>query len=296
MCRQIFYSLYIISINSFLREHQLYHTRRTKSFVQGTLHSPATHKILMAIPLLFLLLSISLVPSHAATTTTTCSSYKFTNNKTFDKCANLDHLSASLHWTYNSDGTLSIAFIAPPASPNGWVAWGINPVSEGMIGTQALIAFKQSNGLMTVKTLNITSYKSVQESPILYETSDLSSEFGSDGNIVLFGKLKIGKSVESMNQVYQVGSAVTNGMPNKHAFDTQNLESKAVLVLTGTNFASMEPAPAPSDGSSTAEAPSKSSRNEASAPASSPNSARRSGVSGLWSIMVVLLVGCMVRF
>jgi Protein of unknown function (DUF568) len=248
----------------------------------------------MDIPLLFLLLSITLVPSHAATTTT-CSSYKFTNNKTFDKCANLDHLSASLHWTYNSDGTLSIAFIAPPASPNGWVAWGINPVSEGMIGTQALIAFKQSNGLMMVKTFNITSYKSVQESPILYETSNLSSEFGSDGNIVLFAKLKIGKLV-GLNQVYQVGSAVTSGMPNKHAFDTQNLESKAELVLTGTNFASMEPAPAPSDGSSIAGSTSAQSKGEASAPGSSPNAARRSGASGLWSIMVVLLVGCMVRF
>lgn len=250
----------------------------------------------MAIPLLLLLLSISLVPSHAATKTTTCTSYKFTNKKTFTKCADLDHLSASLHWTYNSDGTLSVAFIAPPASPNGWVAWGINPTSDGMIGTQALIAFKESNGSMAVKTLNITSYKSVQVSPILYETSDLSSEFGSDGNIVLFATLKIGKSVESLNQVYQVGAAVTNGIPNKHAFDQDNLDSKAALVLTGTNFASMEPAPAPSDGGSVAAAPGAPSTGGASSPGSSSNAALRSGVSGLWSILVALLVGCMLRF
>ncbi|KAJ4805295.1 Cytochrome b561 and DOMON domain-containing protein [Rhynchospora pubera] len=247
----------------------------------------------MAIPLLFLLLSISLAPSHAATD---CASYKFSNNKTFDKCSTLAHLSASLHWTYNSDGTLSIGFIAPPAAPSGWVAWGINPTATGMIGTQALIAFKQSNGSMAVNTYNITSYKSIQQSPILYEPSNLSSEFGSDGNIVLFATLKIGKSVESLNQVYQVGSSVTNGVPDEHAFNTDNLNSKAELVLSGTNFASKEPAPAPSNGRSEAAAPGASSGGNASSPAAGANAAWRSSVSGLWSIFLVLLVGCMVRF
>jgi hypothetical protein len=251
----------------------------------------------MAIPLFLILLSISLVPtSHAATKTPSCSSYKFTNNNTYTKCTDLDQLSASLHWTYNSDGTLSIAFIAPPAAPTGWVAWGINPTAESMVGTQALIAFKESNGSMTVKTYNITSTKSVQESPILYETSDLSSEFGSDSNIVLFATLKIGKSVESLNQVYQVGSSVTKGVPDKHAFKQENMASTAVLTLTGTNFASMEPAPAPSNGTSVAAAPGSPSTGKASSPSSSSNAAWRSGISGVWNILVVVLVCCMVRF
>ncbi|KAJ3688534.1 hypothetical protein LUZ61_017698 [Rhynchospora tenuis] len=247
----------------------------------------------MAIPLLFLLLSISLAPSHAATS---CASYKFSNKKTFDKCTTLEHLSASLHWTYNSDGTLSIAFVAPPAAPSGWVAWGINPTAKSMVGTQALVAFKRTNGSMAVNTYNITSVSGIKESPILYEPSKLSSEFGSDGNIVLFATLKIGKSVESLNQVYQVGSSVTNGVPDEHAFNTDNLNSKAELVLSGSNFASMEPAPAPSNGSSEAAAPGASSGGNASSPAAGTNAAWRSSVSGLWNILVVLLVGCMVRF
>lgn len=250
----------------------------------------------MAIPLLLLLLSISLVPTSHAATKSTCSSYKFTNNKTYTKCTDLDQFGASIHWTYNADGTLSIAFIAPPASPTGWVAWGINPTAEGMIGTQALIAFKESNGSMAVKTYNITSYSGVQESKILYETSDLSSVFGSDGNIVLFATLNIGKSVASLNQVYQVGSSVTKGVPDEHALKSENLASKAELALTGTTLASKEPAAAPSDGRSIATAPGSPSTGKTSSPGSSPNAAWRSGVSDMWSILVVLLVCYIVRF
>ncbi|KAF3327747.1 Auxin-induced in root cultures protein 12 [Carex littledalei] len=243
----------------------------------------------MAIPLLFLLLSVSLVPTSHAATKSTCSSYKFTNNKTYTKCTDLDQFRASLHWTYNADGTLSIAYIAPPASPTGWVAWGINPTAESMIGTQALIAFRESNGSMAVKTYNISSYTSVQESPISYETSDLSSVFGSDGNIVLFATLKIGKSVEILNQVYQVGSSVTNGAPDKHALKPANLASKAELALTGTKFTSMgpAPAPAPSDGRSVAGAPGSPSTGETSSPGSSPNAAWRSGVSDMWTKLFI---------
>ncbi|KAL2509525.1 DOMON domain-containing protein [Forsythia ovata] len=62
-----------------------------------------------------------------------------------------------------------IAFIATPARPNGWIAWAINPTSTGMAGSQALIAFKDSKGAMTVKTYNITLYSSLTESKVWYE-------------------------------------------------------------------------------------------------------------------------------
>lgn len=89
--------------------------------------------------LFFLSLFLQIQPSHSAT----CTSQKFTKNRIFQHCDDLPQLKSYLHWTYDSKNSLlSLAFIAPPSKPNGWIAWGINPNGTGMIGTQALIAFK----------------------------------------------------------------------------------------------------------------------------------------------------------
>ncbi|KAJ3681211.1 hypothetical protein LUZ60_015700 [Juncus effusus] len=190
----------------------------------------------MAAPLLFLLLlSFSLSSSLIqASSNSICSSHNFTNNKSFTQCTDLPHLSSSLHWTYDSSGSLSIAFIAPVSSPNGWIAWALNPKMDSMIGAQALIAFKQTDGSMAVKTYNIVSYESIKESPISYETSDLSAESGSDGDLRLFATIKIGTDVQSLNQIYQVGESVTNGVPDRHELKSDNLASKGIFNLGET--------------------------------------------------------------
>ncbi|XP_043720328.1 cytochrome b561 and DOMON domain-containing protein At3g25290 [Telopea speciosissima] len=160
----------------------------------------------------------------------TCSSQQFSSNRLYDHCNDLPHLSSYLHWTYDSsNSSLKIAFLATPAKTDGWVAWAINPQSPSMIGAQALIAYKL-DGNMTMKTFNITSYKSITPSKIAYEVWDMEAEY-SDGMMRIFATVGLPSQMTTINQVWQVGGAVSNGIPVIHAFQSANLNSKGTLDL-----------------------------------------------------------------
>lgn len=172
----------------------------------------------------------------------TCTSQTFTNNKLYTFCNDLPYLNSYLHWAYDSaQSTLSIAFIATPPRPDGWVAWAINPTATGMVGSQTLIAFRQPDGKMAVKTYNITSYAPLQESKVWFDVKESSAE-SSGGAIRLFATLVLpekGKTV--VNQVWQVGSSVTGGVPVKHELQPANLNSKGSLdLLKGQTTASTD--------------------------------------------------------
>ena len=185
-------------------------------------HSSAL--VFLALCLCFLLL---ISPAHSLT----CTSQKFTNNAVYTQCLDLPQLSSYLHWTHNqTNSSLSIAFIAQPAKTDGWVAWALNPTGSGMLGAQTLLAFK-SNGAMTVKTYNITSYGPITESTLSFEVWDLTAE-ESNGLIWLYAKLKVPGNADTVNQVWQVGSSVTSGVPDAHAMNTANKNSKSTLNLT----------------------------------------------------------------
>ncbi|KAH7576419.1 hypothetical protein ACOSP7_003302 [Xanthoceras sorbifolium] len=161
----------------------------------------------------------------------TCNSQTLKNKKKFDKCLDLPALDSYLHYSYNAtNSSLSIAFLAPPAKPEGWIAWAINPTGEGMIGSQALLAFK-SNNKVVVKTLDVASYSSISESKLSFETWDLSGEATSNGNLVIYGSMKVEEKAEKLNQVWQVGGEVTDGKPKKHEFQPENMKAKDTLVL-----------------------------------------------------------------
>lgn len=187
----------------------------------------------------------------------TCTSQTFSQqNVKFANCTDLPALKAFLHWNYDPaakpDPTLSIAFIAPPAKPDGWVAWALNPTSTGMVGSQSLVAFKDTNGSIVVKTYNITSYGPISESKISYNVLKKSAE-SSRGLITIFATLALPAGNTKLNQVWQVGSTVSNGVPAKHAFAPDNLSSKNTLQLV-SNTAEEGNAPAPAPASSTAPA------------------------------------------
>ncbi|KAA8543560.1 hypothetical protein F0562_021694 [Nyssa sinensis] len=201
-------------------------------------------------------LFLLILPSHSLT----CSSQNFTNSQLYANCTDLQSLGSYLHWTYNSTGSsLSIAFIAPPAKSDGWIAWAINPTGTGMAGAQALIAFKGSNGSMTVNTYNISSYGSIVQSKILYPVTNKSAE-QSGGLMKIFATLTLPQNTTTVNQVWQVGGSVTGGHPDKHEFLPANLMAKATLNLTveqsndGTPTGSNATAPSSTNG--TAAAPS----------------------------------------
>ncbi|OIS98985.1 PREDICTED: cytochrome b561 and DOMON domain-containing protein At3g25290-like [Nicotiana attenuata] len=161
-----------------------------------------------------------------------CTSQKFTKNRIYEHCNDLPHLNCYIHWNYNSkDFSLNLAFVATPTKPNGWIAWGINPNATGMVGTQALIAFKQSNGSIVAKTFKLNSYKSIVPGELAYRVTNIEAMY-SNGMMVIFASVKLPEGMKELNQVWQVGSSVLNGtFPGIHDFQPENLNSKGKLDL-----------------------------------------------------------------
>ncbi|XP_050204380.1 auxin-induced in root cultures protein 12-like [Mercurialis annua] len=189
---------------------------------------------LSSILILTLSLTVTLLisPAHSQI----CASQKLNTTNQYANCSDLPTLNATLHYTYNaSNSSLSIAFTAKPAKPDGWAAWGVNLNGTGMIGGQALVAMKSSSGAVIVKKFNLKSYSEILETTTLgVEVWDVSGE-SMNGDYVIFAKVKVPESLEKMNQIWQVGSSVSNGFPKKHEFGPSNLNSKATINLVAVN-------------------------------------------------------------
>ncbi|KAK4440974.1 cytochrome and DOMON domain-containing protein [Sesamum alatum] len=234
---------------------------------------------------LLLIAVVALLISPA--TSQTCKSQTFAQRNTkFANCTDLPTLKAQLHWTYDPSArpnpTLNVAFIAPPARPEGWVAWALNPTGSGMVGAQALIAFKDTNGSAVVKTYNISSYSSIAESRISYEVLSKRAEFA-DGAVRIFATLALPTGGEAVNQVWQVGSSVKDGVPVKHDFSAENMQSRGTLQLV-SKAAEEDTAPPPTN-SNGGEAPTGAQRGNDSGGSS------RICVSGLGLYGVLVLLG-----
>ncbi|KAL6511090.1 hypothetical protein OROGR_022214 [Orobanche gracilis] len=186
----------------------------------------------MAASSFLLIAAVSLLISPALSIT--CDSQILSpRNTTFANCTALQALDAVLHWTYSPTPkpTLSVAFTAAPASSSGWVAWGLNPTATGMLGTQALVAFKQPNGSLVVKEYNISSYGGISESKISYDVLNKSAVHYSGGNITIYATLELPEAQATVNQVWQVGAKLTGGVPAVHAMGKDNKDSKGELKL-----------------------------------------------------------------
>ncbi|XP_040383519.1 cytochrome b561 and DOMON domain-containing protein At3g25290-like [Oryza brachyantha] len=181
----------------------------------------------------------------AAASARGCAGEAFSANRAYAACSDLPRLGASVHWTYDgAAGELSVAFVAAPAAPGGWVAWGLNPSGDGMAGAQALVAVPSSSssspGVWDVRTYNISGYALGEPGPIAFPALDLAAELGSDGRVRVFGRLSLAAlgGAGVLNQVWQVGPAVTDGVPAPHAMAGDNLAAKAKLdLLTQTTTA-----------------------------------------------------------
>nr|XP_043637497.1 cytochrome b561 and DOMON domain-containing protein At3g25290-like [Erigeron canadensis] len=186
----------------------------------------------MASFFMFCLIFITLtVPQSKAQST--CTTQNFTNNKQYDHCNDLPQLGSYLHWNLDTvNNTVSIVFIAPPATPDGWVSWAINPTADGMVGSQALVGYKATNGNMAVDTYNISSYSDFTKGKLAFDVWDKTCEY-QDGMIRIFATIELPVNGETtVNQVWQVGGRVSSGgFPAQHAFQAGNLASKGSLDL-----------------------------------------------------------------
>lgn len=193
--------------------------------------SSSTRSIVLGLSLWFLLIS----PALSLTCTSQSKNLK---NEIYAHCLDLPSLSSFLHFTYDaSNRSLSIAFVAAPAKSGGWIAWAINPTAPGMAGSQALVAYKDSKGAVTVKLYNVSSYESIVPTKKLsFDVWDTSAD-ESGGLMRIYGKVKVPEELAKagkLNQVWQVGPSVTpGGMIAKHDFAPPNLNSKGSLDLSG---------------------------------------------------------------
>ena len=135
---------------------------------------------------LLLLLLVAALPVAMSS----CAGEDFPSGRSYVTCEDLPHLGAALHWTYDaSEPSLSLAFVAAPAAPGGWAAWGINPTGSGMVGAQALVALAggaaNSSAPAAVRTYNITGYSPLGDAstPIAFPATGLAADVGGGGKV-----------------------------------------------------------------------------------------------------------------
>ncbi|KAK4779197.1 hypothetical protein SAY86_006725 [Trapa natans] len=183
---------------------------------------------------LVIVLVLSLLAFSApAANSLACTTQKLTDSGIYSTCLDLPALGSTLHYSYNAaNSSAAVAFITSLPESRGWVSWALNPTGTGMVGCQALIAFKDaSTGAMAVKTYNVSSYGSVEESKISFEVWDMAAESATDGTMRIYAKIKVPGDASKLNQVWQVGPSVTDGVPDKHDFAVANLVAKGTLNL-----------------------------------------------------------------
>ncbi|KAF8082070.1 hypothetical protein N665_0850s0021 [Sinapis alba] len=187
--------------------------------------------------LLLILAVASVVSIISPATSLTCSTQNIlSSDKTpFQTCLDLPELESYLHYTYDAtNSSLSVAFVATPSRSDGWIAWAINPTATTMSGSQTFLAYRSGAGeAPVVKTYNISG-NNLSEGRLAFEFWNLRVEALNGGRMAIFTTVKVPAGDGSVNQVWQVGGNVTNGRVGVHPFSPPNLNSRAVLNLTGT--------------------------------------------------------------
>ncbi|EAZ45260.1 hypothetical protein OsJ_29902 [Oryza sativa Japonica Group] len=174
---------------------------------------------------LALLLLLAAMAAASVAAAGGCAGEAFSANRAYAACSDLPRLGASLRWTYDrgAGGELFVAFLGGARGAG-----------------RALVAVPSSSGAWEVRTYNISGYAVGEPGPIAFPASDLAAELGADGRVRVFGTLSLAAygGAGVLNQVWQVGPAVTGGVPAPHAMGGANLAAKAKLdLLTQTTTA-----------------------------------------------------------
>ncbi|XP_030539706.1 cytochrome b561 and DOMON domain-containing protein At5g47530-like [Rhodamnia argentea] len=182
-------------------------------------------------PILFTLCIVLCSLHMASSQADSCANHTFSSDKAFDSCTDLPVLGAHLHWTYNpAAASLHVAYRASQ-SPSGWIAWAINPTGTGMVGSQAIVAFQNSDGTMNAYTTPIDSYSpSMGAKELSFRVSNVTAEY-TGGEMTIFavvGPLGNG-TTGGANQVWQAGDSVVGGVPQAHAASGDNVKSMGTI-------------------------------------------------------------------
>ncbi|KAM0950354.1 putative cytochrome b561 and DOMON domain-containing protein [Dioscorea sansibarensis] len=168
-----------------------------------------------------------------------CLSDTFSNSKVFSSCNSLSRLSAAIHWNFHpSNGTIDIAYRASQSS-TGWVAWALNPTSQGMISAQTFFAFPGSNSSMLVYLTRISSFNPVvQDGNLSFTVYSKEAEY-SNGYMTIYATLELPGNSTIVNQVWQAGTVFSNGVPSGHSTTGDNiLSAGSIDFLSGATSGS----------------------------------------------------------
>ncbi|XP_024965414.1 cytochrome b561 and DOMON domain-containing protein At5g48750-like [Cynara cardunculus var. scolymus] len=103
-----------------------------------------------------------------------------------------------------------------------------------MVGSQALLAFRDSKGRMSAYTTLITGYNpSMQPRKLQFRVSKLSAEYANN-EITIFAVVGPLVNGPVVNQVWQVGSLDRNGVPQMHAMELENLQSTGIIDFSSS--------------------------------------------------------------
>ncbi|KAF8043012.1 hypothetical protein BT93_A1373 [Corymbia citriodora subsp. variegata] len=181
------------------------------------------------------LFSLFLAPCRAQT----CQSYTFSGNRTYTSCVDLPVLSSYLHWNYDQASSVAdIAFRATGVTQSNWVSWAINPSSLQMVGSQALVAYQNSSGVLWAYTSSVdTLGTTLTPGSLAFGVPNISAALDGD-QMTIFATLQLSSGTTTVNQVWQVGP-VENGSPGTHATSGANVQSVGTLdLLSGTTVGS----------------------------------------------------------
>jgi hypothetical protein len=185
------------------------------------------------LPLLVLLLAAG------GATAQNCLTATFAGGRTYLKCNPLPVLGASLHWTYHAEnGTADIAFRATSGT-NGWVAWGINPDSSGMTGSNVFVASQDASGAVSVITaiLTSTTNPSLDNTTLKFAVPVPASAEYSGGAYTIYATVALPRNSTSQNTVWQAGPS-SGGSILPHPTQGQNMLGVQNLdFLSGTGTA-----------------------------------------------------------
>ncbi|KAK9133023.1 hypothetical protein Scep_012551 [Stephania cephalantha] len=105
-----------------------------------------------------------------------------------------------------------------------WVAWVINPTRKGMVGSQALIAFQQTNGFTKAYTSPVGSYRTnLEQGNLSFPVQNLDAEFVNN-EIVIYATLGLPENLTTVTQVWQEGP-LDGDTPLMHRMAAANRQS-----------------------------------------------------------------------
>ncbi|KAJ4836760.1 hypothetical protein Tsubulata_031064, partial [Turnera subulata] len=171
-------------------------------------------------------------PSPSPSPTQACHSLTFRDNQAYATCNDLLRLNSYLYWNYYpANQTADIAFRKPETSTSNWIAWALNPGGQMMAGSQALVAYQDSDGNMVAYATPVSGSPTMKPGNLSFGVSNLRAEY-SGGEMIIYATLQLDSTLLSTNHVWQEGP-MRGGSPRMHNLSEDNMLSFGTL-----NFAS----------------------------------------------------------